>query len=208
MPTFTLKNNALTTLARLKAFLEISQDKHDGRLTMLINGATSFIEGYCGRKFKSDTYTDEVYNGTGGCALILKQWPVSALSRLQFDAAVDGNPSWETMESSQYRWQDHGEVRLIAGEFIQRDKKYRATYTAGYLIDFDHETDGSLHTLPFELEYACMKLVSAMFNKRKAHGVTQQSVGSESVNFMANAMSDDELKAILDGYKKQNVGLC
>ena len=45
----------------------------------LINRASDFLSRYCNRKFVSQTYTQEVYNGNGYNSLILEQYPVTQI---------------------------------------------------------------------------------------------------------------------------------
>lgn len=210
MPPTILNNSvtkAFTTLARIKTFLSLGSDKYDSRLIIAINAATTFIENYCGRKLYRQTHTSEVHDGKGTNTLILKHWPISSFTSLEYNTAIDAGDSWETFDTNDYHWYEDGRVILVSGEFLERPKKYRATYAAGYLIDFDNENTPASHTLPFEVEYACQKLVSAMFNKARGEGLQSQAVGSENVTFMQAVMSDPELKYILDGYKKISVSV-
>src|SRR3990167_8793398 len=149
----TLINNstrkAFTTLARAKAFLGISNDSKDTLLTILINHITGFIEAYLKRSLLSQTYTNEEYDGTGTETLVLKQFPVTAISSLQVNTSGDSSDSWQTIDSQNYFWYADGRIMLNnpvagfldqdAGSFIQEPQKYRVSYTAGYKIDFDNE---------------------------------------------------------------------
>ena len=45
----------------------------------LINRASDFISRYCNRKFVSQTYTNEIYDGHGFNTLILEQYPVTQI---------------------------------------------------------------------------------------------------------------------------------
>lgn len=203
MPTLYSSNTkkALTTLARCKLFMGISSDAYDGLITMLINQTTDFVERYCKRSFLSQAYTSEVYDGNGTDTLILKQFPVTAFSSLQYRNSNDNTDSWTTYNAtSDYMWQEDGRVIFLGGKTIDFPKKYRATYTAGYLIDFDNENTAASHTLPGEIEYACQKLVSAAFNTRRAEGFQSTSQGDTSVTLKAKLHDDDETRAILDKY--------
>ena len=204
---------ALTTLARMKIFLSISGDSKDSLLTMLINQVTGDIERYINRNLLSQTYTNEEYDGTGTSELVLKQYPVTTFTQLQENAASDNNDDWQTIGASNY-FTDLGEgiLSLIrnrnafdrkpAGVFLERKQKYRVTYIAGYLIDFDNENTLASHTLPSELEYVTQKLVSAVFNTRKAEGLASQKVGDLSVTLKKAVFDDKETRAILDRYRR------
>lgn len=214
----TILNNstqkALTTLARAKSFLGISGDSQDTVLIMMINQVTGFIETYTKRRMLRQTYTDEKYDGTGFDTLVLKQWPVSALSALKENTSTPGDPSYQTIDSSRYTYYEDGRVvfgsggdRFIAGSetFIDDPKRYSATYTAGYLISFDNENDPAQHTLPQEIEYACLKLMSAQFNRRKSEGLDSARVGDIQMSFRATVSSDPEIKEILSKYSAPGI---
>lgn len=208
-------HKALTTLARAKIFLDISGDSKDGLITMLINQATGFIESYCKRNFLQQTYTDEVYDGTGGDTLVLKQNPVASVTRLQVNTSGDSSPAWQTIDSNNYFVDASGLVRLNnpvagfldqdAGSFLPDPQKYRVTYAAGYLIDFANENDPTKHTLPQDLEYACQLLVSGKMNTRKSGGLTAARVGDISMTFRDLAQGDPEVKAILERYAEATI---
>ncbi len=59
-----LKANALTTLARVKAILEITNTSFDNLLERYINAVSDFIEGETNTVFKQATYSDEKISKT------------------------------------------------------------------------------------------------------------------------------------------------
>lgn len=201
----TLLNNtvqkALTTLTRAKSFLGISSTKHDTLLTMLINQATGAIEQYVRRRLLSQTYTEEQYDGKGSMMLILKQFPVTTFTKLEQNLTDDNTDDWEEIDTEDYFWHEDGRVQSYNFTFVAKPQKYRVTYVAGYLIDFDNENDRTKHTLPFEIEYACHKIISALFNTRRASGLEQSRIGDSSVTIQTAIMSDSEVRDILDRYK-------
>jgi len=201
----TILDDALTTVARMKIFLGISSDKHDGLLTLLINYTSEFIKTYTKRTLKSATYTQEEYDGTGTNTIILKNFPVTTFTTLEVNTAVDNVDDWDEIDSDDFWFYDDGRVVLVNGNFIEAPQKYRATYVAGYLIDFANEADTTKHTLPMELEFACQKLVSAIFNTRKSEGYTQQKVGDLSVTLKKEVFNDKETRAILDKYTQATI---
>lgn len=204
------EHKALTTLARAKSFMGVSGDSEDTVITILINQATGFIESFLNRNLLSQTYTEQEYDGTGTDTLVLKHQPVTAFSKLEVNTSGDSTASWQEIQSKNYFWYENGIVELNnptagfldqdAGKFLPHPKKYRATYTAGYLIDFANENDPSSHTLPLDIEYACMKLVSAMRNARKGEGLQSAQVGDIRMSFRSEVMKSAELKEILGKY--------
>lgn len=211
------EHKAFTTLSRAKVFLQkTGTTTYDTMITLLINMATEFIERETNRNLLSQTYTNEEYDGTDSPELILKQSPVNALTRLQVNNAGDNSDSWETINSIRYFFYADGRIRMNsargdfldvdAGVFIGAEKKYRATYTAGYLIDFDNENDPSLHTLPGDIEYACLKLVAEMFNTGGVTGLESTRVGDISMKLRTVTKQDPIVSEIIGRYTKYSFG--
>jgi uncharacterized phiE125 gp8 family phage protein len=204
MPTI-LNNTArkgLTTLARAKTWFGPFSDTYDGMLIMAINHATRMIEQHTGRNLLSQSHT-EYLDGKGTAELTLKNYPVTAVASFSYRAANDNVDSWYAYDADdEYRWYEDGRVQNLIGKFSDVGKKYRAIYTAGYKVDFDNENDISLHTLPEDLEYVCLKLVSAMFNTRRSEGFSSTSQGDMSVTMKGVMMKDPEVKELLAKYKR------
>lgn len=211
----TILTNALTTLARTKAYLGISGDSQDTALVMLINMATGTIEQYCKRRFKNQEYSNDIYDGTGTSEIVLRQFPVTELESLEVNTNTIGSPSWQTVEASRYGFYSDGRVALgpgfqaflpsDAGQFLIGPQRYLITYTAGYLIDFDHEADPAQHNLPPELEQACLNLVGAYMNARKSQGLKSAKVGDITMVFKDSIANDAETKAVLERYAAASI---
>lgn len=201
-----INTNGLTTVARIKTFLGISGTTYDTILERLINMVSDFVEGYCDRTFRETANSNEIYDGTGTNKLLLKNYPVddSATFTLEERAGDYRVSSWNAIDAELYHvlWNE-GIVDFLGNRFREIPRHYRITYTSGY--DFDNVTPGN--TLESQgigdLEYAVWKLVANAFRKRK-HGtnVKSESIGDYSVSFRASTMTDQEIKDILDGYKR------
>lgn len=74
--------NALTTLAKAKAALGDIPDADDTFVEACIDRASDMIERYCERPLKEATFTDKMFDGSGGNAQSLDAWPVSAVARV------------------------------------------------------------------------------------------------------------------------------
>lgn len=73
----------LTTIAKLKSFAGIvGGSDHDTPLHALITAVSRTINALCWRTLKSTTHTQKKYNGTGEQYLFLRDYPVTALTRL------------------------------------------------------------------------------------------------------------------------------
>lgn len=201
-------DNALTTVARYKSFAEITGSSKDALISMLIIGVSGEVERWCKRKFKRQTYTNEVYDGTGTDKLYLKNSPIIAGQTLTLQKRTDdtfNQGGWETVDSEEY-FVDHEAGRLVmVTQFIEGKQNYRVTYTAGYYLPsntaYQDGTDDD-QDLPSDLEMAVLLLVNFFFNRRKSQGVASQRVRDVSVTYMKQIESDPEVKAVLSQHRR------
>jgi hypothetical protein len=195
--------HALTTLQRVKDRLGLTSAGFDALLERLIDASTDFIESHCGRRFKESTYSNEMclMESDGGRMLMLKQSPVSALSALQYRLGTPDNPSWTAYLASEFELVGDGSsglVRIYSG-VPKGTNNIRASYTAGYKIDFTNPYTAT-HTLPFDLSDLCERLIVKAFKKREAVGKQSESAGEASVVWMQN-LEPEEI-ATLDRYRR------
>jgi len=199
-----LLSYALTNLARVKTFLGISGTSDDTLLTSLINTCTEFIENYCDRRFKQTAYTNELYNGSGINKLLLKNYPVDENSTFKLEKRSSdlNEDDWDEVDTEYYHIHyEKGIVENVRNIFERYPRHYRITYTAGY--DYDNSDTYLEGAGAGDLEYACWKLVSKVYQQRKQPGnVQSESLGDYSVTFRKESMADPEIKSILDKYKR------
>lgn len=195
---------ALTSLARLKDRLTITDTAKDAALERIINGATGYIERYCNRRFKRATYTNEVHsvNARGQDCVALEQIPVISISAAEYRAGTPSTPNWTSFIADQYEIRGNGKSGLVQiyGGVPYGTNSTRFTYIAGYLIDFTAITDTTKHTLPDELSDICERIATKLWKRREAEGKSQESFESSSVTWETLLTADD--KEILDQYKR------
>lgn len=196
----------LTTLSRAKNFMEIGGAQDDSLIESLINMVSDFVESYCDRRFISTAYSNEVYDGNGMTELLVRQYPVSSSASftLQRRDTIDNNGSFTTIDSEDYFVKyNEGIIAYVNDSFYPYPQHYRISYTAGYA--FDNATPGAtLESVGIgDLEFAVWKLVNQAYkNRRVSANVQSESIGDYSVTFRKQAMMDEELKAILDKYRR------
>jgi len=215
-------DNALTTLNRAKQILEISGSSKDAVLTMLILGASKFIETYCKRQFARQEVVQELLNGKGGKSLYVKRFPIIAGQTILVEriAGVNSTSDWDDIDANAFvvdypagRFVMNGsnawQTGSIGGDFRQGTQNYRATYTGGFYMPKDTQyqdgTDDDLD-LPFDLEMACISLVGSSFRQRKSRGISSQKVFQVSLTFSKGLQDDPDLKATLDSYRVMRAG--
>jgi len=118
----------LTTLADLKAWLNISSTTDDDLLARVITSVSGWVERYLNRSLASASY-DEFYDGPGGKVLMLRNFPVTAVSLVSVDGvgippAPDViSPGWRLVRDS---------IVLSGFVFNRGLGNVEVAYTAGY----------------------------------------------------------------------------
>jgi len=201
----TIKNYALTTLARFKVFAAITISSDDDLITDLINQATEYIERYCGRRFKKTIYTNEEIDSDGSGTLFIKNYPIDSASSftLKERNSESNEDDWDTVDSEDYFVNyDAGLIYKVAdGLWVKGRKMYRVSYTAGY--DFNNSTTYLSDTGAGDLEYAIWKLVKSVYDKKTIiSGIRSESIGDYSVSYGRELYASSEIKEILDRYAK------
>lgn len=187
---------ALTTKDRIKTRLGIDKDTTDILINRLISGVTDFIESQTNRRFKSTTYTNEVYNVKNAQnILILKHAPVTALSSFQYSQGLPNVRIWTDVNPADYELDANNELGIIRAYFTltRGISTYRVTYTAGYLIDWDSVGNSNNHTLPFDITELAEKLVSKVLQKRMNVGKSTETVQGNTVTWQKELDPEDLL---------------
>lgn len=196
-----LLSYALCSVSDVKELLGIasSDTSKDNLIKRKINQATELIEGYTGRRFKSTTYTDEVYDGSGTRELVLRNYPVSNLTLKGRDGS-ENNPSTSTVDTSQYFIDANSGILKALSSFYGTYDRWLVTYTAGYT------------TIPYDLQEACATLaahlVGNITSTDSGQTVKRKTEGSRSVEYFdstsntANSFADLGIDDTLDRYKR------
>ena len=197
-------DNALTTLIRVKERLTIDKGTFDALLTRMINAVTDLIESGANRKFKEKVYTDELYSVYHDKEefILLEQIPVSALSKLQYRMGLPNNPAWQDFPPESFELSESGASGLVRLYFAppKGTNIVKATYTAGYKIDFANFGDITKHNLPADISDLCERLVTRIFKRRDAEGKSREAFDNGTVDWSSDLSAED--KEILNRYKK------
>jgi len=172
-----LKANALTTLAQAKSHLSISPSDslQDARIEMFINAASEKIERYTNRLLVSQGTIEELQHGRRENILLLKHWPIIAVSEISIDYTAAHTAPANVLVATDYTISDDlNSVLLINSTFPVGFNNVKISYTAGYV------------TIPSDLELACLWLVEWYYLSRTRGdmGRTTISKGGESVGVL------------------------
>jgi hypothetical protein len=206
---------ALTTLARVKERLQILPNDSDVVLTRMINAVSTFIERECGKsgieKYPNDghfvlkTYTNEVYSifGARQKFLVLRNAPVSALTSFQYRAGTPSNPSWTDFQIDQYELDQEGTsgiVRVYGVMPGSYSNMIRASYTSGFVVDWQNFGDYSKHRLPEDLTNTCENIVVRFFKRRQLDGKASETINGATTSWRNSLDGEDQ--AVLNHYKR------
>jgi hypothetical protein len=178
----TLKTYALTNLADVKENLSLASSNHtyDNLIIRKINQATAMIENYCGRRFKSADYVDELYSGTNGDQLVLRQRPVIGTPTLKVRNTALNDDNFETVDSELLFVDANSGVLDLNFRSAGHWARYAVTYTAGY-------TD-----IPDDLAEACASLAAWLVNNANSFqaGVKSKTEGQRKVEYTQTGIGD------------------
>lgn len=195
---------ALTTVAKVKLALDIptADTSSDSKIEAFINQVTDFIEGFCaGRRFLSTAYANEIYDSPCGRNVFLHQFPVTALSAVEYRSGTWDSPTWNTYFAGGYLLYGKSGYVKFAAMLPEISQGLRFSYTAGYLIDFTQETNPLFHTLPFDITQVATELVSKKMNTSKAGGISSMATEGQSVTFSSKKDLDQDQNAVLMKYR-------
>lgn len=136
---------SLVTTANYKYYLGIGQSDttKDTELALLVSSVERRVKEFLNRDLEWQVYTDEFYNGNGYQRLILRQFPIIAVSTVKvYDGIESGNvETWTTLvEHTDY---DRMVLDIVRGayelyldgyHFVKGYNNYKITYYAGYTV--------------------------------------------------------------------------
>lgn len=162
---------ALLTLQDAKEHLQVSGNEFDPVIEDMINAATLICEGPergADRELASRAHASEVFDGGGCYSLRLRQYPVTAVSTVEFLTSWS-SATWETQDQTThglYIVQPIKEFIAFRGLYFPiGSQNVRVTYTAG------------LTSIPAGLKNACRMALKALWDVRDKQN---QSIASQT----------------------------
>lgn len=178
----------LTTLAQVKAFLELAEEDWDDLLAELITAVSGRAATYCNRDFESKERVE--YHDGGGQYLFLKGLPVAEIG------SIYGSDTWEWEEGDLIAPDDYallsaGMVAFRSGIWPYGPKALKVTYTGGY----------EAAAIPADLEMAIRNQVAYDFKRRKDIGLESISFPDGSIQKVNSGEFLPSVKSVLDRYR-------
>jgi len=192
---------------------------YDTVLTRYINSLSDYIGNECGRPngFVQQTYVNDTYSidTPRQTFLLLRNTPVFSISNFQWRAGTPSNPNWVDFIADQYElvdprtdpisgltWYPSGEVRVYGVLPRLYNNMIRATYVAGYPVDWPNAGNRTTHLLPPDLTNLCENLVVRRFTRRQLAG--KSSRGLEGATESWRNEIDAEDLDVIGQYRQLN----
>lgn len=189
--------SAYTTLANLKAYLNIAGTGDDALLTRLITSASGFIDTVTARPngLAVATYND-YRDGNGKTQMTMKNTPVQSVTSL----VVDGNqiqplpapgvgvatPAFPCFSF------DENCLYLTGAVFCQARQNVAMSYTAGFFTVGDGSNAAAV------IEQACIDLVALKYKQRDRIGKTSEALtGIGTVAYLVRDLPADLKEALV-----------
>ncbi|MCS6302364.1 MAG: phage head-tail connector protein [Nitrospira sp.] len=124
---------SLTTLANVKAFMNISTSEHDVEILRLLPSVDAFIQSYCNRPLEQATVTEFHSGRSGQSTLRLKRYPVASITSIADDPyRVYGAETLLAASDSVLTDAEAGIVQLDGITFNEGLNNIKIVYVAGY----------------------------------------------------------------------------
>lgn len=194
---------SLVLLSEYKEILGITGGTEDEFVELAQYEIEAKVKNYLNRDLELDDYV-ELYDGTGDEYLVLNQFPINSVTKIEEYSGLDSNndETWEELEQGV----DYERIVIpVTKDYILIDgslfsfgnQNIRITYNAGY------------SDIPYEIQQACKKLMLLYYGevkKTKSLGMSSVSQGSGFTQSATYDLSAEEriLKSI-EKYRALNV---
>jgi len=143
--------NDLVSLQDVKAFLGVQSGNDDALLTGMIAGVSQAIRNYLNRPFFLPKVVTENYDGIGGDALLLRNWPVTSVQSVSVNGQIvppAPTPGPNVAPGAGWQLEDDGgippgamqRIFLTGYSFAKGRRNVTVTYRAGYQLIGEHAT--------------------------------------------------------------------
>lgn len=182
-----LNENAIITLANARTYLKIatSDTTQDSFIEFLINIVSSKIETYTRSKFALQTFTGEIYDGSGKQKQYVRNLPINSLANSAIsDVQYRTNPSssWQDLETTLsyilIKQDMPFYIYLYSNVFPADCQNIKLNYKAGYT------------NIPGEISQVCLEMVAEIY-KQSNVGNARLGINSKSVSTGTGATGSD-----------------
>jgi hypothetical protein len=204
-----LADNALTTLERMKLMLglsDISDERVDEIITLLINKASSWIERQLGRHLGKQAYT-QWYNADGQQELVTIEYPIVSVAYIKEEGAIVDPTHYDFSQTGNvgviYRddgWLKAGYRAGLAYDVVAIKRVVEVNYTAGYVLPKD-ATEDDPQTLPADLEGLVWEIVAQAYTNLQNGSMGLNSFSISDVRWDFDKSTHPEWTQLISLYR-------
>jgi hypothetical protein len=205
-----LADNALTTLERMKLMLglsDISDERVDEIVTLLINRASSWIERQTGRHLGKNTYLQR-YDADGQQELVTIEYPIVDVAFIKEEGKVVDATLYDFGQTGGvgviYRddgWLHAGYRSGLAYDITAIKRVIEVSYTAGYVLPKD-ATEDDPQTLPADLEGLVWDVVSQAYTNLQNGSQGLNSFSISDVRWDFDKSTHPEWTQLINLYRR------
>jgi hypothetical protein len=119
----------------------------------------------------------------------------SGLLSFQWRAGTPSNPFWTAFIPDQFEIEEQGASGIIRVYGVMPrlySNMLRATYVAGYPVDWENAGNGSTHQLPADLTGTCENIVVRLFKRRQLDGKASENIQGATTAWRDKLDSSDQ----------------
>jgi hypothetical protein len=205
-----LQDNALLTLAELKAALNVKNNDQEVALAQLIGEISDATESFFGRRLKTRAYTGEYLyvkaDRVLGCEWLDVEWPITALTLLEVDGTAQtiwmpgdaGSPEDKDVFVLEARDPKHGRDRIFRRGGWPIGALVKRTYTGGYGV-----VGPPAFPIPGDLKECVRSLAVDWYytRTRQAEPVVSRSTAGETITYVNEALPR-RFRALANAYRR------
>lgn len=195
----------LTTLNKVKSYLNLTDDTQDGFLVDMILAAQTQIEQYCHRKFDLQEYTNEQH--ISNHAIYPNNYPIKTIKEIRrINNSVYDNYTLDLSPTLDYRIFPT-EIQLLDYKQVTITNRLQWAGHEESYIEIDYIAGYSDDDIPYDLSLACTKLVCLEYkcSREDRLGIDNDTVGPLKTQYSKDSVETGIPKyitCILDKYKK------
>jgi uncharacterized phiE125 gp8 family phage protein len=183
------QTHRLTTLAAIKAELQLIKDIDDVFLTNLIDQASATVRSWCRRTFALETVRETFYVDNPEQPLLLARFPVTEIEAVAVAGAELDPGEYEVEEDSGFLYR----LDASSNRFTSFSGRVLVDYQAGYLLP-----GASARSLPEDIERATIAMIKlSWFARTRDPLIRAEAV--EGVGSLQYYSSDVYLPAEVEG---------
>lgn len=194
-----LADNALTTPKQVREELGIDVSTNPAQVERYINSVSDQIESYCSRSFAYEAARVEKVAGFGSHFLLVSKTPILSIASITYDGSTIASTDYEIhgdgmsgeiRRDGGWIWTAGSKVHFIEAVPLPGSERlmYEVTYEAGFVTPAKAADLSKARTLPYDLEDACIQLISARYLSRGTNPyIKSEKLMSHSITYIGES---------------------